>query len=114
MQRRKRRATRLLAHEWRREFATLQQSKGQLNALLRMPSQGFRECYFFTACRTEVEDVAARNRTMAHFFQTERLGAELYVVVEPFAHLAFFIFNGRQLTILFFYHVRKAAQVQML
>ncbi len=104
----------MLAHEGRRQFAALQQGKGQLNAFLRMLSQGFRKFYFFTACRTEVEDVAARNRTMAHFFQTERLGAELYVVVELFAHLAFFIFNGRQLTILFFYDVREAAQAQML
>src|SRR5712692_1376434 len=114
MQRRKRRATRLLAHEGRRQVAALQQGKGQLNSFLRMPSQGFRKCYFFTACRTEVEDVAARNRTMAHFFQTERLGTQLYMVVEPFTHLAFFVFNGRQLTILFFYDVRKAAEAQTL
>src|SRR5207247_10141020 len=47
-----------------------------------------------------------------HLFQAKCLRTELYMVIQPFSHFSYFIFDRRQLSVIFFYNIRKPTQQQ--
>ena len=49
------------------------------------------------------------NGTGKHLLQAERLCTELYMVVQPFPHFPFFVFDGDELSFRLFHNVYETA-----
>src|SRR6266446_3749282 len=65
-----------------------------------------------TSRRAKVENVSLIDMAPKHLFKAQCLGAQLYMVIEPFTHLALFVFDWRQLPLVFLYHVGESTQAQ--
>lgn len=92
--------------------AVEQELVGVLNGLLGVLAQVCSERDGDAAARTPVEDFTLLNGLAGHFFQAEGLGAELDLVVVPFALLAVFVFDGQEHVAIGFYEVGEACYLQ--
>jgi hypothetical protein len=84
--------TPLVVHR-RREYPLSQHLTNRQHRLLNTVTQALVEDHFTPSPGTVVIDRSARNRLAGHFFETERLGAELEIVVVPLTSMPGLVFD---------------------
>jgi hypothetical protein len=89
-----------------------QQRKRSPDRGLRAGAQFGRQLDPHPVTPAKVEDFAGWDRASGAFLQAQRLRAQLYMIVEPFAQLAVLVLDRRQHTVPFFEQVGEAGQLQ--
>lgn len=96
----------------RRTFAGFDQSADGGNGVERLLTQLRSEEHFLPSASGGVIDEAAIHGSTEHFFQTQRLRAELQRIVRPFPFVPFLVLDRVDLSAFFFDHIGLATDSQ--